>query len=792
MNEKRKINIFLVLILLTGLIIPTQYALAQQVARISGKVTNRALKPVANAHISLDKGKKTVLTDNNGHYQFEHLKDGSYTLKLQYQDEQIEKKIIISDQQSQLVDWIVENIRQLDSVSVFFNRKLVPSSTLRLSENLLLTPQNIQIIDHNLLNDQFILSVAEGFTKNISGARTIYHQEEASAGIAVRGYAVANLRNGMDVSGSFGPLREDMAFVDRIEFVKGPAGFMMGNTQPGGFYNIVTKKPLGTGKKTVRMTLGSFNLYRIEADLDQQLSKDGKLLGRFNVMGTKKNSHINYTAHEQFVINPSLRYNASDKTYLTVEYIYSQNAFTGGFAKYAYGLKGFKELSRSFTFNDPIIDPTIAKEHNLFGSINQQLSDNWTLTAQFGYINSGMQGASLYSKYNSIDAQGNLYRGLSINDALNTTTVGQVFTKGKFSIGNTKSNILAGIDMGTKTYVADWTTLKDSIGGKFNIYNPQYGYLKKSDLPSYDRSRSLKERGAMYLQEYSYYSVHLQEELLVLEDKLRIGGGVRYTQTNKKSAASKGLPVNNHALTPRFSLTGIITPQLTVYALYDQSFQEQMGILKDGGDVKPSRGINKELGIKKTWFDGRLMSSLTAYQVTKTNVITTAGPDFPERVEQSGEATSKGIEVDINGKISDALQLTLNYAYTDAKISKDNNQARVGMMLYGTARHITNMWLTFTVPHGQLKGLGLSAGYEYQLKRAAWPETKEKYLPDNLFNLDLGASYKAGSYKIAVLVNNVTNRYNYVGFFPGAWGYKHYGWRAAAPTNFRLSLAYDF
>ena len=72
----------------------------------------------------------------------------------------------------------------------------------------------------------------------------------------------------MDVSGSFGPLREDMSFVDRVEFVKGPAGFMMGNTQPGGFYNIVTKT-CWPGKGNVQLTLGSFNLYRAAADIEK-------------------------------------------------------------------------------------------------------------------------------------------------------------------------------------------------------------------------------------------------------------------------------------------------------------------------------------------------------------------------------------------------------------------------------------------------------------------------------------------------------------------------------------------
>ncbi|EEI93450.1 outer membrane insertion signal domain protein [Sphingobacterium spiritivorum ATCC 33300] len=134
----------------------------------------------------------------------------------------------------------------------------------------------------------------------------------------------------------------------------------------------------------------------------------------------------------------------------------------------------------------------------------------------------------------------------------------------------------------------------------------------------------------------------------------------------------------------------------------------------------------------------------------------------------------------------------LNYAYTDAKISKYNDAARIGQMLYGTARHIANSWLTYTVQDGGFRGLGVSTGFKLQTKRAAWPVTKEKYLPDNFFSIDAGMSYKRDNYNIALVVNNVINRYNYVGFYPGAWGYKHYGWRAMPPTNFRLSLGYSF
>ena len=58
----------------------------------------------------------------------------------------------------------------------------------------------------------------------------------------------------------WGPLTEDMSFVDHIEFVKGPAGFMLANGDPSGLYNVVTKKPTGQTKGEVSFTLGSFDL----------------------------------------------------------------------------------------------------------------------------------------------------------------------------------------------------------------------------------------------------------------------------------------------------------------------------------------------------------------------------------------------------------------------------------------------------------------------------------------------------------------------------------------------------
>ncbi|WP_431241224.1 hypothetical protein ACQ9BO_14030 [Flavobacterium sp. P21] len=99
----------------------------------------------------------------------------------------------------------------------------------------------------------------------------------------MRGSQIQAFRNGFNVVSSFwGPLTEDMSFVDHIEFVKGPAGFMLSSGDPSGLYNVVTKKPTGVTKGEVSVLGGSYDFYRVSLDLDGKLDKKGKLLYRFN------------------------------------------------------------------------------------------------------------------------------------------------------------------------------------------------------------------------------------------------------------------------------------------------------------------------------------------------------------------------------------------------------------------------------------------------------------------------------------------------------------------------------
>lgn len=205
--------------LLTGcFLLLSSLAYSQTSSKISGTVSDHEGNVLAGATVLLNGGDQKTATNEQGFYTFTNLANGTYIVRANFFGSFEERSTSISGQNSVVLDIKLSNQeRQLDAVNISVNRKTIPSSTLRLSKNLLVTPQNIQIIDQNTLSDQMILSTAEGFTKNVSGARTVYHQEEGSAGIYVRGYSASNLRNGMEFTTRYTEISQQRIFRYMIE-----------------------------------------------------------------------------------------------------------------------------------------------------------------------------------------------------------------------------------------------------------------------------------------------------------------------------------------------------------------------------------------------------------------------------------------------------------------------------------------------------------------------------------------------------------------------------------------------
>lgn len=784
-TPRRMKSFFTVVLLMSSV-----WAFAQS-GTLQGKIITNDGKAAEFVNVVIKGVNRGTSTDVNGNYILTNLKAGDYTAQASFIGLKAEnKKFSIKADEIVTLDFEMEvNANQLQEVVVQANpSKYVtdyPSISLRLKTPLLEVPQNIQVITKQVIQDQQIFDMLEGVTRNVSGATRVEHWD-IYAQIYMRGSQIAGFRNGMNVQSTWGPLVEDMSMVERIEFVKGPAGFMLANGEPSGFYNIVTKKPTGINKGEATMTVGSFNTYRSTLDFDGKLTEDGKVLYRLNLMGQTKGSHRDYEFNNRISVAPVLKFQFTPNTSLTAEYTYQFNQMSAIGSNYAFSKKGMGDLPVNFTTAEPNMDPTNINDNSLFLTLAHSLSNNWKLTGQLAYMKYSQIGQSLWPT--GFSANGDtLKRGASVWDASGITKVGQFFANGDVKTGFINHRILVGLDMGQKDFFHDWNQSGTFSGPNgFNIYNPVYGTVPVSAYPKYNRSLSLRQRGVYYAQNYA--AIYAQDELRFMQDKLRLTLAGRFTKAQNNDPYS-GF-VSAEKFTPRIGLSYSLNKNTSVYAVFDQAFVPQAGVDAKGRAFDPITGDNKEIGVKREWLGGLWSTSVSAYNITKNNVLT-SDPNNQFFSIQLGQTQVKGIEFDLRGQIIHGLDLTLNYAYTDGKVTKDTDEKKVGVQIPGTSKNVANAWLSYKATNGILQGFGVSLGGQLITGRSSWYvfDGSKQGLP-NYFKMDGAVSYQANKFAVALNINNITNAYLYMGGYY-EWSQFFY-YQTEAKRNLRLSINYKF
>jgi iron complex outermembrane receptor protein len=778
---------------------------------IKGKITTADGIPAVYVNIGLINKNIGTTTDDRGEYTISRVKPGTYTLKVSAVGiNSQEKEIIVVANQNLTINFILtENSQALNEVTVegIKNKYKIslPSASLRLNEPLLEAPQNIQTVSGQVIKDQQIISMSDGVIKNVSGATRLEHWGDMYTNITMRGSQIQAMRNGFNVVSSYwGPLTEDMSYVDHIEFVKGPAGFMLGNGDPSGMYNVVTKKPTGFNKGEVSLTVGSYDLYRTTVDFDHKITSDGKLLFRLNTGVQNKKSFRSFEKNDRYSIAPVVSYQITPSTKFTAEYVLQNAKMTEVGSYYIFSPTGYATYDRRITFTQPNLAPTIINDHSVTLNLQQQLGNNWKFTAQAAYYKYLQDGYSSWPS--TINADGTLIRNIGIWDAESKMKLAQFFINGQAKTGSIQHRILVGFDAGKKNYMADWGQSHnlDLPSNPFDPRNPNYG-TPSNGYPNFDRITPLEQRAitAGGLIDQKYVSTYVQDELGLFENKLRITLAGRYTFVSQ--SAWGGSPDKAKRVTPRVGLSYSIDQNTAVYAVYDEAFIPQSGILRNGSKVVPITGTNYEVGFKRDWFGGKWNSTISAYRIMKQNELTSDPTNIGSEMFSAvlGEKRAQGIEVDIKGNLMPGLQLIANYAYTDSKVTKvlaGVPAINVGDRIPGFSAHVANAWLTYTLQSGALKGVGISGGFTYQGDRATgnFSTTEPEQNLPNYFKLDGGLFWENKSLKITANVFNILDKYLYTGaYYTDYWNYPAYdqpaySWQSEAPRNYRLSIAYKF
>jgi iron complex outermembrane receptor protein len=423
-----------------------------------------------------------------------------------------------------------------------------------------------------------------------------------------------------------------------------------------------------------------------------------------------------------------------------------------------------------------------------------RISDNLSvnLLARYSYYNSIQQYHHITRRsYNP--ATGTINRHFRDFDDVSKDAFVNGYLTWKTATGPVQHTILAGIDYGRSQRTYDYAQTFGGVPG-LNIFNPQYGQTNRGEYRGGDYN-------ARYNSPTNFLGGYVQDQL-TLTPQLKAVLGLRYdTYRNTSLDQDFTEQVNDptaavvltedassaSALVPRAGLVYQPLPELSLYGSYSQSFEPQYSNLRlSGGPFDPETGKQWEVGARTELLGRRLVGSLALYRIRKVNILTN-DPNDPlgQRLIAGNEATSKGVEVSVTGRVLPGLNIISNYAYNEARITKNGNPAQpYGSPWFENApNHSGNLWAVYTVPKGALEGLGFGGGAYYMGKR---------YSFDSGFSIpgyrtfDAVVTYQFKQASLALNAYNLADTRYYSGVF-----FREIVWVGNA-RSFRLTAGYSF
>ncbi|MBW4564786.1 MAG: TonB-dependent siderophore receptor [Mojavia pulchra JT2-VF2] len=623
-------------------------------------------------------------------------------------------------------------------------------------------PASVQVIPREVIEDRQVVRLSE-LANNVSGVQ----QQSGYGGLSSSGYFIRgfesgfeSLRNGFKNFGFTSP--RDVANIERVEFLKGPASVLYGSANnPGGVVNTITKRPLPDPFYRVGMTIGSYDFYRPTIDLTGPLTDDKSVLYRLNVAYENSGSFRDFIENESFFISPVVTVNIGPRTSMTFEYEYQKYDYT--FDRGFPPGNVFFQVPISRFLGEPGFNNAEFTSNVFTYNLEHQFSDDWKFRQGFNVAsvngNTRIARNSTFSEPFLSEDGRTLPRVAETTDEEQENISLQTEVSGKFNTGSIRHNVLFGVELANYRYSYDFFSAE--IAG-IDIFNPVYG----AQPGTFERS---------FADEYGGNNVAVYfQNLIELTPNLKLLAGGRFDWVDSfytdLAANAYDYKTSDSEFSPSVGLTYQPTDSTSVYARWSNSFNPQIsGRSRTNEQFQPETSELFEVGVKQEFFDKRLSATLAYFDITKNNVLTTDPEDFNFSV-QTGEQKSRGVELDIRGEILPGWQIIATYAYTDAFVSGDNDPELVNNRLQAVPYNSASLWTTYEFQQGSLQGLGFGLGLVYVDEReATLPNTIK--IPSYV-RTDASIFYRRDNWRAAINIKNLfdTEYYESQRFYvvPGA------------------------
>lgn len=583
------------------------------------------------------------------------------------------------------------------------------------------------------------------------------------------------LVNGFNGGRGFGGQR-DAAGIERVEVLKGPAAALIGRGEPGGTINLVTKQAeLGRTFGSASIQYGSFDRVRGEADANIAITSGitARLIG-YAEDGDTFRDHVHQT---RWGFLPSVGVALGTDTRLT--YDFEKTRVSVPFDRGIIVLNGdFDTVPRSRFLGEPGDGDTVARATGHQLRLDHRFSDRWSLLVGGSIRHTLLTGFS--SDAETVDSRQALYRdGRSLSrqrrsryyDADHAVIRAEI--AGEFDTGALRHRVLIGADHDAFTYDQVFRRYRppaltanptEQQGYVIDILNPVYG---RFPLPQTavitDRVDRQRATGA-YVQDQIEVTDRLQ---------IRIGGRYDHLTLETDNRLSGVSARRNHTrFSPQAGVVYKLSEPLTAYSSYGQGFRANVGTDVNGTIFDPETSESIEAGLKLTLLGGKLNGTLSVFQLTKSNVLAT-DPNAPGYSLAIGKARSRGVELDLGGRLPGDVDVLVSYAYVDAEARSSmldpafSFRINPGDPLINIPRHNLNMQVARTFTFGDRKAQ-LGAGMQYVGRRSGATGTDFMLPAHALFRL-FGKVDVTKNIELFGSVTNLFDKHWYANSYSPLW-----------------------
>jgi catecholate siderophore receptor len=614
--------------------------------------------------------------------------------------------------------------------------------------------QSVDTVSKKELAEQNLTLVQDAL-RNVPGV-TLNAGEGGSHGdsINLRGLSIPDSFF-MDGVRDIGQYQRDIFNVDSIAVMLGPASALFGRGSTSGVINSVSKQPTLTPLAAISLSGGQINYFRGTGDFNLPLSATAA--ARITVMdqsnGVVERDQVHY---HRYGLAPTLSLGIDTPTRLTLSYFKEEeNNLPDYGIPFIDGVPAHVERSNYYS----LVNYDRTRTNTNIGTIRfeHDFSDVLTFSDSLRYANYGFEylvtGPFLGSDFVDPPPPGTPYSDIEISrdqpSSAGTTSllINRSDITAKFDVGGYRNTLTGGLELSKEqSNVNRFTNGLNDIPAT-PLLNPQPFFEPPSTVTPYSNP---KGRGS----DISVYAV----DSIALGPQWDVDAGLRFDRF--KSSFNEIFTETSFERTDTF-----VSPRAAVifkpdamhsyYLSYGTSQNpviEYLIVAPSNDSLSPEKNNTLELGGKVKLLNGEVQLTGSLFD-TRVYDARISDPDDPTVQQAPFDQHVKGIELGIDGYITESWEITANYAHLSDKITKTSDPVSQGRYAPNTAPDAMNFWTTVE----PTVAWSIGAGFTAVSHRYADTENTAGVPGYVVFNAM--TSYQVNAhFKLQLNLNNVTDK----------------------------------